>query len=238
MSVILYIFNIGYLVQHLGTILQIARIERKKDTEGVCLDTQILFLIGAISRIIWVNDTMLKDLTLTYVDNALAMISIIYTIYLCLFKYNSEYSITVPINNKSIPFFCRWYFIAVVSAVLSYFFFPGNEEQSYDIQMFVSMNIFVEAAGFLPQIYAVNKKKDSNIFSSFYVACLSISRVARLLFWFKMYMEDDSGFLYLIVADVLNLIMVWGFVYSFFKNFDSLILPTETKREDFGKKIY
>jgi hypothetical protein len=236
MFFILFVFSIGYLFQHIGTLLQILRIEKKKDIEGVCVDTQILFLLGALARCVWVTDTMLKDFTLTYVELALALVSLVYTLYICLFKYNGAFTLGQCLNNKSIPIFFRWYVIFSVSAVLSYFFFPGNDGQGWDIQMLVSLNIFSEAAGLLPQIYAVNSQKDSNIVSSFYLVCLSISRVLRLYFWIQMNDEENS-FRFLLVADVLHLIMVSGFIYTFFKNLNQFKLPTETKRDD-GKKIF
>jgi hypothetical protein len=224
MSLVLYIFNIGYLFQHLGTFLQIRRIERKRDTGGVSIDTQILFLLGALARMYWITDTLLKGFYLTYIELAFAMSSLSYTLYLCLYKYNLGYTG----NNTSLPIFCRWYFILILSLVLSYNYFPGNNGQSYDIQMFVSFNIFAEAGGLLPQIYSVNRQKDSNIFSSFYVMCLTVSRILRLCFWLKLYMEDSS-FGFLIAADLLHLLFVSGFIYSFFRNSDGLVLPTVKK---------
>jgi|LauGreDrversion4_2_1035121.scaffolds.fasta_scaffold1001912_1 hypothetical protein len=237
MVFILWVFNIGYLFQHLGTILQIRHIMKKRETEGVCVDTQVLFLIGALSRCIWITDTMLKDFTLTYFELLAALLTLGYTLYLCLFKLNGIYSISQILQNKLLPFYFRWYVIFAVSLVASFFFHPGNESHSYDIQMFVSLNIFVEAAGLIPQIYSVNSQKDSNIFSKLYLMCMSISRFLRLLFWFRMYMEDQ-GFAYLIIADVLHLFMVSGFVFSFMKNLNNFSLPTTDNRLDMGKKIF
>ena len=236
MTLTLWVFNIGYLFQHVGTILQINRIEKKRDTEGVCVDTQILFLLGAIARMFWITDTVLKDFYLTYLELVLAVITLCYTLYICLFKYHGTFTLLQSLNNSLLPVYLRWYVISGISLVLSYFFFPGNEGQKFDIQMFVSLNIFSEAAGLLPQIYSVNSQKDSNMFSSLYLLCLSISRVFRLIFWIKMYLDDNS-FLFLVFADVLHLLMVSGFIYSFFKNLDLMMLPTETKRDD-GKKIF
>lgn len=236
MAFILFIFNLGYLFQHVGTIFQIKRIENKRDTEGVCVDTQILFLFGALARMIWIHDTMLKDYYLTYIELLLAFTSLLYTLYICLFKYNNGFPLSSILNNTSLPIFIRWYVILAVSVILSYFFFPGNEGQKFDVQMFVSLNIFAEAAGLLPQIACVNAQKDSNIFSSFYLMCLSVSRILRLFFWIKMY-ADDNSFLFLMCADILHLIMVSGFIYTFFKNLNSMTLPTD-KSEDKANKMF
>lgn len=237
-KLILWIFNIGYLFQHIGTILQIMRIEKKRDIEGVCVDTQILFLIGAIARYIWIYDTILKYFYLTYIELVLAVVSLLYTLYICLFKYNGSLTIFQMLNNTKIFILFRWYSILAISCVLSYFYFPGNEGQHYDIQMFVSLTMYTEAAGLLPQIYAVNTQKDSNIFSSFYLVFLTVSRIMRLLFWLKMTIDNGNEFMFLIIADVLHLVMVSGFIYSFFKNLDTLMLPTQENKYDSGKKIF
>lgn len=236
MALILWVFNLGYLFQHIGTVLQIKHILKKRDSEGVCVDTQILFLVGALSRCVWIFDTMLKDFPLTYVELIGAVSTLAFTLYLCLFKFNGMFSTSEVINNKLLPIYLRWYFILVISILLSFFFFPGNEGQYFDVQMLVSLNIFAEAAGLLPQIYSVNSQKDSNMFSKLYLVCLSFSRFFRLFFWFNMYMDDNS-FGFLIIADVLHLFMVSGFVFSFFKNLNNFSLPTES-RYDSGKKIF
>jgi hypothetical protein len=58
----------------------------------------------------------------------------------------------------------------------------------------------------------------------------------RLIFWVKLYLEE-SDFIFLIIADVIHLIMVSGFIYSFIKNLNTLSLPVmdQPKQE---KKIF
>jgi hypothetical protein len=233
---VLWVFIFGYLFQHLGSILQILRIEKKRETNGVCIDTQILFIVGTIARLCWISDTLLKDMLLTYLEIFLSFAVLFYSVYICLFKYNESRSIIYFINNTSIPIYLRWYVILTVSMILSYFYFPGNEGQKWDIQMLVSLNIFSESAGLLPQIYAMNSQKESQIFSSLYLFCLTISKILRLVFWLKMYWDDNS-FVFLVVADVLHLLMVSGFIFSFFKNFNEMVLPGDSKRIE-AKRIF
>lgn len=224
MSLILWIFDLGYLMQHLGTILQIQKIETKRSIEGVCVDTQILFLIGTVARTFWITDTMLKDFFLTYIELLLSFVLLGYTLYLCLWKYN-DFTVLDNLNRQEIPIYFRWYVIFAISAFLSYFYFPGNDGQSFDLQMLVSLNIYAEAGGLLPQIIVVNKEKDSSNVSQYYIVFLSFSRICRLMFWVKMY-TDDNSFIFLMIADFLHSIMVSGFIYTFFKNLNKLTLPT------------
>ena len=227
MEIILNLFNIGYLFQHIGTILQIRKIERKKSTEGVCIDTLVLFLIGALCRVIWINDTELRLFWITYLELTMAFITLFYSLYLCLFKYNNMLTFFEGLNRTEILVFLRWYVILVISAILAYFFYPGNDSDNshwFDLQMLVSLSIYCEAGGLLPQIYITNKEKDSNNFSRLYLVFLSISRVLRLLFWFKLFIEDN-GFVFLIIADLIHCFMLSGFVYSFFSNLNNFSLP-------------
>lgn len=236
MSIILWIFEMGYVMQHIGVIIQIHKILKRNSIEGVCVDTQILFLIGTFARGFWILDTMLKDFWLSYIELLVSCGLLIFTLYLCLWKFN-DFSIFASLNRTEIPIYFRWYVILLLSMVLSYFYFPGNEGQAWDLQMLVSLNIYADAGGLIPQIIVVNKEKDSTNFSQLYLVFLSFSRVFRLIFWIKMYM-DDNNFIFLIIADILHCLMVSGFIYSFFKNFNKLTLPTINSKEENTKKIF
>jgi ER lumen protein retaining receptor len=236
MDLIAWIFNIGYLFQHIGTILQIKRIENKKSIEGVSIDTQILFLIGAIARYFWVSDTILKLYNVTYVELFLAVSTLLYTLYICLFKFNKFRSVFSLICGSPLPVIFRWWVLFIPASILSYYFFPGKENPiKLDIQMLVSLNIYIEAAGLIPQIYTVISEKDSRIFSSFYLIFLAVSRLCRLLFWVKMFLQTND-FEFLIMADLLHLIIFIVFVYFYFSNFDKLLLPTNDSRKVVGEK--
>jgi hypothetical protein len=233
MEFITFIFGLGYLLQHLGMFLQIMKMEKLRSSESVSVDTLILFVFSTISRIIWTSDTILKDTYFTHFELTIGMIVIFYTIYLVLIKYNFENSILDLLNNNLIPIFLRWYIILIVSIILSYFFFPGNEGQKFDLQMLVSFTIFTEALNLFPQIFFLRKKKDSHDISDIYNFLMLISRFFRLIFWFKLYFEENS-IEFLIFADLVNLFVVGGYVYNSFIMKDGFKLPTEIEKN----KIY
>jgi hypothetical protein len=237
MSLRILTFNLGYICQHIGTVVQLYKIEKRRSTEGVCLDTQILFLLGTIARIFWIGETMLVKWSLTYIELVISLITLIITLYSYLFRYNDGSSLLQSLNKSNLPFFVRWYFILFVSIILSMIFFPGNEYGHYDFdkQTLVSFTIFVESSGLLPQIVAIHREKDSNNFSRIYIILLFISRVFRMIFWLEMYL-NDVNFYYLLMADCINVVMVLGFIYTFFTNLNKLVLPTEIKFE--GEKKF
>lgn len=236
MEIVIYIFGLGYLLQHLGMILQILKMNKLKSAEAVSVDTLILFLFSTISRVIWTSDTILRDSYLTYLELIIGVSATVYLLYLTFVKYNYENSPLDLINNNLIPIFFRWYFILLVSIVASYFIFPGNEGQKFDLQMLVSFTIFTEAANLIPQIFFLKAKKDSHDISSIYNLLMVISRFFRLIFWLKLYFESDS-IEFLLFADIVNLLMVGGFVYNSFKLQNGFSLPFENEFES-RNKIY
>lgn len=236
MELVIYIFGLGYLLQHLGMALQIMKMKRSKSAESVSVDTLILFFLSTVSRVIWTSDTILRDSYFTYLELIIGLSVIVYLLYLTFVKYNYENSPVDLINNNLIPIFFRWYVILLVALIASYFIFPGNEGQSFDLQMLVSFTIFTEAANLIPQIFFLKAKKDSQDISQIYNLLMVISRFFRLIFWIKLYLESDS-IEFLIFADLVNLVMVGGYVYNTFKFQNGFSLPLENESES-RNKIY
>lgn len=236
MEIVIYIFGLGYLLQHLGMILQILKMNKLKSAESVSVDTLILFFFSTISRFVWTIDTILRDSYFTYLELIIGLSVIVYILFLTFVKYNYENSSMDLINNNLIPIFFRWYVILLVSVVASYFIFPGNDGQRFDLQMLVSFTIFTEAANLIPQIFFLKAKKDSHDISQIYNLLMVVSRFFRLIFWLKLYFESDS-IEFLIFADVFNLLMVGGFVYNSFKLQNGFSLPFENEFES-RNKIY
>jgi hypothetical protein len=238
LTIISWIFNFGYLFQHVGTILQIGRIEKSKNMDGVSIDTQILFLVGAIARCFWVNDTVLKKFNITYIELFLALTTLCYTLFICVFKHNKHRSIFNVLFRSSVPFLFRWYFLLLVTGILSYIYYPGKDDKvMWDIQMFVSLNIYTEAAGLIPQIFSFIYEKDSRSFSSFYLIFLAVSRIFRLIFWIKLYMQTHD-FEFLIIADALHVLVFIAFVYFYYSNFDNVLLPTNNSESKKAKEKF
>lgn len=233
MELIVFIFGVGYMLQHFGMFLQIMKMEKLRSAESVSVDTLILFVFSTISRLIWTSDTILKETYFTYFELFIGFIVVFYTIYLTLVKYNYENTFLDLLNNNLIPIYLRWYVILIVSIIMSYFFFPGNEGQKFDLQMLVSFTIFTEAVNLFPQIIFLRAKKDSHDISDIYNFLMVISRFCRLIFWIKLYLESES-IEFLIFADLVNLIVVGGYVYNSFKLKDGFKLPTEIEKN----KIY
>lgn len=232
---VLYIFEFGYLLQHLATLFQIQRIKHHRNSELVSLDTNIFFLIGLICRLIWIWDSALRKLYITYIELIIGFGTIIYIIYLYdAYKHNNFINFTVEQ-----PQYIRFYTLLPIIVLLSILFHPGTKNRYFfTTQMFVSGNIFSEAIGLLPQLYIIAYSKETGNISQYYAIFLTIARFFRLVFWFKMFI-DGNNFTSLIFADIINTVLLLFFLYSMKKNWGRTSLPTvgESARS-IGKKIF
>lgn len=232
MSFVLWIFEFGYILQHVAVISQIMKIRKDKCTEGISLDTNILFLIGGIARAFWFWDSMLKNFWLTYVEIFVAISSLIYILYLFYIYKENDYLY----KETQMPVFLKLYVLLPMVLLLSFFFHPGNKGQYYfTLQMMVSLNIFSEAIGLVPQFYLIKKSGDQGNLSKSYVICLGIARFFRLLFWLKMY-NDGNTFISLIFADLIHLSLLFFFIFNVAKKWNAIILPSQI--DGTSKRIY
>jgi uncharacterized protein with PQ loop repeat len=220
---VLWIFEFGYLLQHLATFFQINRINRVKNTDMVSLDTNIYFLVGTVCRLVWMWDSALKNFYLAYIEIAISVMASLYILWLFR-KYKANSYDTSDISNQ--PIFLRPYVLIPVILILSFLFHPGvKNKYYYTNQMFVSGNIFSEAIGLLPQLYIFYNYKETGDVSQQYVIFQTLARFSRILFWIQMY-RNGNNFVSLIVADVVHTILLVVFIYLFYKNKDRANLPT------------
>ena len=232
-KLILYSFESGYLFQHAATLFQILKMTKRKNSECVSLETNILFLIGAISRIFWIPRSSLRDIYITYIEILLAITTLSYVIYLYQkYKNRNFYS-----NEIKLPPYLKLYVLIPLISILSFFFNPGDSY--FTDQIFVSFGMFSESFGLLPQLYIIRKSKDSGDLSELYVVFLAIARFLRLFFWIAMFIQGGR-FFSLIAADIIHCLALSNFVYNVMKNWSGKGLPTTFAelRENSNKKMF
>ena len=195
------------------------------------METNILFLIGAISRILWIPRSSLSDIYITYIEILLAITTSSYVIYLYQkYKNRNFYS-----NEIKLPPFLKLYILIPLISVLSFFFNPGDSY--FTDQIFVSFGMFCESFGLLPQLYIIRKSKDSGDLSELYVVFLAIARFLRLFFWIAMFIQGGR-FFSLIAADIIHCLALSNFVYNVMKNWSGNGLPTSFKELNSNKKMF
>jgi ER lumen protein retaining receptor len=233
MKLVLWLFEIGYLLQHLATVLQILRILNKKSTELVSIDTNIIFLVTSIAKMFWIFDTMLRKMWISYVECVVALVSLSAIIYYYYLYKKNDFS-----TIEEMPKYLRWYVLLSVVMILSFFSHPGSKGKYYfTLQMLVSVSIYGEAIGLLPQIYVLRTTKDTGNVSHYFCICLGFARIFRLLFWVQMYISNTS-FIWLMIADMLHTALFGYFVFTFVKNLNTFSLPTFGNAQVQTKKVF
>lgn len=230
---ILWLFEFGYVLQHIATIFQIKRIKEKRTTELISLDTNLFFLIGSICRVIWMWDSMLANFTFAYLEIIVAFSSLSYLVYL----YNQFKDYDFIAAETRLPKYLSFPVLLSVILILSFLFHPGNKNAYYlSLQMLVSINIYSECIGLLPQLYVIMNTKETGILSDFYIIFMAAARFFRIFFWIKMWLDGNS-FFSLILADVIHTIFLSAVIYGFKKNLRKIMMPV-ANTESTNKKMF
>ena len=232
-TIILWSFEGGYLFQHVATLFQILKMIKKNNSECVSLETNILFLIGSISRLFWISGSTLSELYITYIELLLGLSTSSYAIYL----YQKNKDKNYFSNEIKMPIYLKIYVLLPLIIILSFFFNPGDTY--FTDQFFVSLGIYSESIGLLPQLYIIRQSKDSGDLSELYVVFLALAKFLRLFFWITMFMFGSRYFC-LIIADIIHSIALSNFVYNVIKNWSGKGLPTTFSelKVNTGKKMF
>ena len=108
------IYEYGYLVQFVGTILLIIPAS-KGEVFGISINTQILLALATVSRLFYLTDSELLDHTVTYYEIPLTVISQAVLLYF-LFKHKEAF------YKEEEDKFINMYTIIGFSVVFSFLF--------------------------------------------------------------------------------------------------------------------
>ena len=223
-------FTVGNFIQDFGTLYQIYHSEYiKRNTECVSLDTQVLFFISTITRIFWMNDSLISKYTITYIELLFSFIIHLYfVVYVILSRPEPS---TKQLFDLGQRFWEKWYLIAIITFVLGFLFHPKSyyHYRNYwrDIQMCVAFNIYTDAGSLIPQLPVLWREGDVGSVSRLYITFLFGARCFRLLFWMTWYW--GSRYIYLMCVDILYLVCVGAFVLSFCKDVNKMLLPMKNQ---------
>ena len=141
----MFVFEIGYLVQHIGTGLLNFKIQKQRTIYGISIDAQICYAFALLARCFWQFDTQLMSMWLTYFEIMVAITLQLYLLYQC-----NQYKDIIYRNVQDFQY--KWYFVCALCLVMACVFHPGkkNAKFFFTLQMFVSFTMFVEAAALIP----------------------------------------------------------------------------------------
>ena len=138
----LWLFILSYFAHHSGNVLLLYKINKKKSIDGICIDTQVMFLIGAVLRLIWISDSKLFSMPIIWLEIPASIAIHGYILHLC-YKYKD----ILYVETKKEY---RWFILLPIMMILAFFFNPG--ESWFSLQIFVAASMFVEAVALWPQI--------------------------------------------------------------------------------------
>lgn len=222
----MWLFTLSNIIQDVGTLYQIYHSEYiKKNTECVSIDTQIMFLISTITRAIWVYDTELKDFLLSNIE---LIVSFIIHLYFIVYVIVSrEEKVLTQLFAISKRFWERWFVIIIFSFSLGFLVHPSSyyhyRRYLKDIQMCIAFSIYTDAGSLIPQLPILWREGDVGSVSRTYIVFLFIARCFRIAFWFIW--SEGFDFKCLLIADIIYLMCVCIFVFSFCGNVNKMILP-------------
>lgn len=148
MELVLLLFIKGYIVQDIGSIILLLRIIKQRSIDGLSLQSQVMYGLGTLMRCVYTFDTRLYSFWIVWLEMIVAL-----TLHVLIFCYFYKWRYT---QTSDIQFYLiSWKTIIPTCLCLAYFFHPG--EKSEYMQILVSLSMFIEACGLLPQIY-VNRK--------------------------------------------------------------------------------
>ncbi|KAF4719652.1 hypothetical protein FOZ62_028065 [Perkinsus olseni] len=201
-----FLFELGYGIQLAAALLLLYRISTMKNIYGLSIDTQVCFLMGTLSRFIWMMDTRLVETWFSYLE---LWFNLAVQIALCYYCYIYWYTTTMHA-----PRYLRAPVLALVALLLAFLFHPGYEWVSG--QVLVSFTMYIEAMGLIPQLWLMRKMMDIEPITSHYVGLLVISRAVRMVFWGVLYMQGEH-FLCLFMADLLHTVFCADYLYLWCK---------------------
>lgn len=197
----LWLFLLSYVAHHGGNAVLLYKIQKKKSIDGICIDTQVMFLIGAVLRVIWVTDSKLYRLPILWLELPASIGIHSYILYLC-----HKYKDILYVETKKEY---RWVVLVPLTLVLAFLFNPGDSWFSF--QILVAASMFVESVALWPQLELLGRTVDASGMTKLYALCMAVGRAVRLLFWLVM-IAMGLVFWQLLLADLLHLVLVWNFL--------------------------
>ena len=210
MDFVLWLFSIGYLFQLAAALLLVYTVRNTKSVFGLSRDTQIIFFIAQIARVIWIFDTRLYKFPLASLELLLNVLLAGYAVYLCN-KYKATNLGTTPTYFQALP-------ITACCGLLCLFLHPGDKGPLFfTIQMLVSFTIFMECSGLIPQFLLMVKRGEVEGITKHYVMMMGLARLFRMAFWTCMWFKGDS-FMHLIIADLVHTVILADFAFLYYKS--------------------
>ena len=218
MYLIVLFFEIGSLFSLLSIFYLIYNIYRRKHTEGISFNSQLLYAISHYARLFYFPFTSLVEYKFSWL---IIIISVIFPtiILIQMVKYT-------PLSSSLEKNKVDYRIIILIAFILSVI---SNYSKEYDwsnSQLALRFSIILESFALLPQLLLMKKEQYIQQFIGYYILFITISRVFRILFWISQYQDNnDISYKSLFIADGIYIVLTADFIYRLIKHRKSNLIP-------------
>ena len=107
-------------------------------------------------------------------------------------------------------------YIYPLAVVLTIFFHVTLENVKYYYDFLWSFSVWLEAFAIAPQLFIVYKKKEVEVITGSYMACLGVYKFFYVLNWIYMYIDKQSFVKIKFIAGIIQLALYFDFLYYYF----------------------
>lgn len=202
----IFLFVLGYLIQLAACCLLCMKITQQRSIYGLSTSTQICFCVANVGRCVWTLETRLVETKVAYAELLGSTLAGVAAVYLCR-KWDDG-------MNHQLPNYLEAPFLMGLSAVLAFFFHPGEDWIS--LQILVAFTMYLEALGMIPQLWLMRKTTYVEPLTSHYVLLIVVSRLCRMIFWGVLFFRGEH-FLQLFLFDLMHTVCAADYVYLWVK---------------------
>jgi len=227
------IITLGAAVQCLGFCLLRLKIRKQKGAQGMSSRTLQMFLLAYVFRLystLQYNGYLPVDRTGDWVYQACDVVSLLVIVSL-LTSIHSNHESTYEKTNDT----CAIHWFVLGCTVLAYLIHPSlNNRRIPDMAWTAAL--YCESVAMVPQLYLLTKKGgEVESLASHYIACVFVSRLLMMTFWFHSYHElkpKDADFNFpgygVMGAQALQCVLFGDFMYYYVKSIrdaSRMVLP-------------
>lgn len=227
------IITLGAAVQCLGFCLLRLKIQKQKGAQGISSRALQMFMLAYVFRLfstLQYNGYLPVDRSGDWVYQACDVVALLVTVSL-LTRIHTEHEQTYEKSNDTLPI--HWFILMCIG--LAFFIHPGlNNRRLPDMAW--TCALYLESVAMVPQLFLLTKKGgEVESLASHFIACVFVSRVLMMTFWFHSYAElkpKDSEYNLpgygVMGAQAMQVVLFGDFMYYYVKAFRDqtrMVLP-------------
>jgi len=227
------IITLGAAVQCLGFCLLRLKVRKQRGVVGISSRTLQMFVLTYVCRLfstLQYNGYLPVDRTGDWVYQMCEVVALLVAVSL-LASIHSVHEASYEAHHDT----CAIHWLVVFGLVLAYLIHPSlNNRRVPDMAWTAAL--YLESVAMVPQLYMMSKKGgEVESLASHYIACVFVSRILMMSFWFTSYPElkpKDADFNLpgygVMGAQMLQLVLFGDFMYYYVKSIrdsSKMVLP-------------